>query len=122
MQRRKHRNPAKTRGLVFDLKRLLEVRGVTNNHTFLTKAGISRDVATNLLQGYAGGLKWEQIEQLCVALNCGPSHLFRWMGDGSDLPANHELRKLVRPDTVLNVQERLNNLSPEEAERLIGGE
>jgi len=44
------------------------------------------------------------------------------MGDGSDLPANHELRKLVRPDTVLNVQERLNNLSPEEAERLIGGE
>jgi DNA-binding Xre family transcriptional regulator len=121
MPKRIHHNPENKHGLAFDLKRLLDVRGITKPHQFLKKAGISPNVATNLLQGYAGGLKWEQIEQLCVALNCGPSHLFRWMGDGSDLPENHELRKLVKPDKVPNVLEKLQSLSPEEAEKLIGG-
>lgn len=122
MQKRINRKAEGTQGLALTLKRILSLRGVLKPHSYLKKAGLTGNTATNLLQGQVGGLRWEQLEQLCLALNCTPNDLFTWRGDGSNLPSYHELRKLVRPETVLNLTNKLNSLSPDEAEKWMGGE
>ena len=121
MPTRIHRKAQGTQGLTFDLKRMLNLRGVLKPHAYLKKAGLSPSIATNLLQGFAGGLRWQDIEQLCLALNCTPNDLFKWRGDGNDLPQNSELRKLIRPEISPNIMEKLKDLSVEEAEKLAGG-
>ncbi len=107
--------------LQFDVVRMLKLRGVKNYATFLNTAGISYNTALAMVAGRYGSIKWKQMEQLCLALNCTPNDLFRWQGDGSDLPPNSELRKLVRPEKNLNVTEWLNTLSADEAAKIIGG-
>lgn len=56
-----------------------------------------------------------------MALNCLPSDLFTFTGDANNLPAGHELRKLVRPSGTLNIAEKLKSMSPDEVEKLLGG-
>ena len=97
------------------------LRDIRTPQTYMLKLGIPTGSATAWLHNRNASLRLEQLEKLCIALNCTPNDLFRWKGDGSDLPAGHELRKLVRADEVLDLAARLKALSPEEAEQLLRG-
>ena len=114
------RSPA-TEHLQFDVQRMLKIRGVQTFAPFMKAAGISYKTALDMVAGRYGSIKWSQMEKLCLALNCTPNDLFKWKGDGSDLPANSELLKLIRPETSPNIMDKLKGLSVEDAEKLLAG-
>lgn len=91
------------------LKRMMALRDISTPHRYVQKLGIPQGSATAWLHNRNASLRLEQLEKLCIALNCTPNDLFSWKGDGSDLPAGHELRKLVRPQAPLDIKERLKS-------------
>jgi hypothetical protein len=62
--------------LVFNLSRVLTLRGVEKPFAFLVKRGFYRTIASNLLNNRTVNIKISHIETLCRALNCTPNDLF----------------------------------------------
>ena len=87
--------------LYFDIKRLLDLRGIENPYTFFIKNGFISQTATNLSNDRVGHVKPEQLEKLCLLLNCTPNDLFGGVADNDALvPENHALRTLAKPKTA----------------------
>lgn len=103
--------------LKFDVKRMLKARNVLHPATFLIRAGISNASAINLLKNRLGGIKWEQLQKICIALNCTPNDLFTYTGNPSDLPVGHELNGLIRTP-VESLQDKLLKLPANKLEKL----
>jgi DNA-binding Xre family transcriptional regulator len=64
--------------LVFNLSRALKPRGVEKHYKFLLEQGFVPSSAHGFLRGAAIQIKFEQLERLCLALNCTPNDLFEW--------------------------------------------
>jgi DNA-binding Xre family transcriptional regulator len=104
--------------LYFNVRRLLDLRGIENPYTFLMKQGFVSQTASNLVRNRVGHIKPEQMETLCLILNCTPNDLFDWRPDKkSVVPENHALRSLSKENTPSFTQmvkevpiEKLNRL------------
>lgn len=64
--------------LYFNVKRVLDLRGIDKPYAFLVKNGFVHSTALNITGGKVVQIKIEQIEKLCLLLNCEPSDLFEW--------------------------------------------
>ncbi len=86
--------------LYFNVKRIMRLRGIENHYTLLQKLGFNPWTTNNILRREARQIKLDQIEAMCVALNCTPNDLFEWQpSSNSTLSANHALNDLkARPD------------------------
>jgi DNA-binding Xre family transcriptional regulator len=83
--------------LVFNLNRILTLRGIENRFAFLTRIGFHRTIANNLANDRVANIKIAHLEKLCRALNCEPSDLFEWKpAAGDTLVESHSLKSLVR--------------------------
>ena len=83
--------------LVFNLSRVLALRGVDKPFSYLVKIGFYRTVASNLLNNKTVNIKISHIERLCRALNCTPSDLFEWKPrENETLGESHALNSLKR--------------------------
>jgi DNA-binding Xre family transcriptional regulator len=82
--------------LILNLKRIMQTRGVDNHYRFLRTNDFTHSSAYNLLNGAAFSLKFEQLERLCLALNCTPNDLFDWhpSGEQQAIAPNHSLNSL----------------------------
>ena len=105
--------------LYFDVKRLLKLRGVQRPYTFLAKNGFVSQTAANLANNRVGHIKAEQIEKLCLLLNCEPSDLFSWKPDGgASVPENHPLKNLYRDKPSERLDEMLRKLPAGKMDKL----
>jgi hypothetical protein len=87
--------------LYFDIKRVLELRGIERPYTFFLKNGFVSQTAANLANNRVGHVKPEQMEKLCFLLNCTPNDLFDWQPDNKTVvPENHALRTLSKSKTA----------------------
>jgi DNA-binding Xre family transcriptional regulator len=112
--------------LVFNPKRMLEMRGVERMFNFLCKSGFIQTTASQFLTRKIKSVKIEHIERLCRRLNCTPNDLFEWQtGANDDLPAEHALKSLIKTDTKpFNYKALLKDIPVEklpEVENLLKG-
>ena len=83
-----------------NLARVLRLRGIENHQKFLIKLGFSPQPAYNFLNGVAAQIKFDQLERLCLALNCTPNDLFEWQPDAQQqaVADTHSINSLKKKD------------------------
>jgi DNA-binding Xre family transcriptional regulator len=83
--------------LYFNIKRVLDLRGIDKPHAFLIKNGFPNQTATNMINNRVARITPARMEKLCLLLHCTPNDLFDWRPDADSLvPENHPLRTLVK--------------------------
>jgi DNA-binding Xre family transcriptional regulator len=83
--------------LFYNVKRVLELRGVEKPYSFLARKGFVSHTITNFLSNSVGYIKAEQMEKLCILFNCTPNEFYEWRPDKStSLPEDHPLQALKR--------------------------
>ena len=88
MKHRSKKQPPHLR-LVPSLKRMMALRDISTPHRYVQKLGIPQGSATAWLHNRNASLRLEQLEKLCLALNCTPNDLF------SCLPAGRQGRAMA---------------------------
>ena len=92
--------------LIFNLKRVLDMRGIERPYSFLVRNGFSAQAATSWSQNRVGCIKPSQIETLCTLLNCTPNDFFEWREDNkSVVPDSHALRSLKKSKGDLSLSD-----------------
>lgn len=103
--------------LKFDIRRVFNARSITNPVAFLIKAGISNATAVKLMRNQQSGIKWQQLQKICIALNCTPNDIFTSTGAITKLSAAHALSAIVRPPEE-NLQQMLLKLPANKLDKL----
>jgi DNA-binding Xre family transcriptional regulator len=96
--------------LIYNLRRILALRGIDKPHAFLVKNGFAASTASNMLRYYPVVFKVKALEKLCVALNCTPNDLFEWRDKGEDLPENHSLNSLRKAAVTMKFSDIVKDL------------
>jgi len=92
--------------LVFDIKRVLAMRGIDEPYRWLVRNGFVPQTATTWTKYRIGYVKPEHIEKLCLLLNCTPNDLFQWREDNKTVvPEGHALRSLKKSNTHLALRD-----------------
>lgn len=87
--------------LHFNIKRLLELRGIDKPHAFFVKNGFTHQMASNLSHNRIGHITTRQLEKLCALFHCTPNDLFDWQPtDDARAAANHPLATLTKAKPV----------------------
>lgn len=80
-----------------NLKKIMRLRGIENDYRMLLKLGFASSTARMLLDGSAYQIKFEQLEKICLALNCTPNDLLEWQPPAeSPVAETHSLQNLRR--------------------------
>lgn len=75
---------------------MMKLRGINHHYHFLLNLGFAASTARKMMNGYIE-IKLEQIEKLCVALNCTPNDLLQWQPDASQaVSETHSMNNLKR--------------------------
>jgi DNA-binding Xre family transcriptional regulator len=106
--------------LYFNIKRLLELRGIEKPYAFLVKNGFVSQTATNMINNRLGRITPKQMEKLCLILNCTPNDLFDWRaGENSAVSAAHALHSLKKEETPsASVAQMVRDLPVEKLDKL----
>ena len=103
--------------LYFNLTRLLKVRGVERPYSWLVQNGFVPQTATRWAKNQIGYVRPEQMERLCLLLNCTPNDLFDWREDSQTVVhEGHALRSLTKQTN--DIQTRLRELPLDKLEKL----
>ena len=90
--------------LKYNIKYLLEARGITKPLAYLTKGGITYQMAHNLINNKVAAIKPAVIEKLCTHLNCTPNDLMEWIPEENTQIENHPLKPLMRKQLPQQLQ------------------
>ncbi len=84
--------------LIFNIRRVLAIRGITHALDYLTKNGFTRPSAVNIYNFQVSNIKVKNLEKLCRLLNCTPNDFFEWREkEGEDaITETHALNNLRR--------------------------
>lgn len=105
--------------LYFNVRRMLDLRGIDKPYTFLVKNGFVSQTATNIINNQIARITPAQLEKLCLLLNCTPNDLIDWRPSAnSAVPENHPLRTLVKEKTPSPISEMVRDLPIEKLSRL----
>jgi len=105
--------------LFFNIKRVLDLRGIDKPYAFLVKNGFVSQTATNIVNNQIGRITPDQMEKLCLLLHCTPNDLFDWRpGENSVVPENHPLRTLIKEKNPPSLSELVKTLPVEKLSRL----
>ncbi|HQU86321.1 MAG TPA: helix-turn-helix transcriptional regulator [Pyrinomonadaceae bacterium] len=95
--------------LYFNISRLMQLRGIDKPYAFLVKNGFVTQTATNMINDRLGRITPDQMEKLCLILNCTPNDLFDWRPDEnvvvSESHALHSLKKEKTPSVAQMVKD-----------------
>ena len=99
--------------LIFNIYRVLAMRGAANGIKLLTENGFTRASAANICNFEVSNVKVKNLERLCRILNCTPNDFFEWrdaeQGEKEPLSEAHALNALRRE----NKKTEINNLMRE---------
>lgn len=104
--------------LIFNLRRILAMRGIDKPMGFLLRKGFLRATAANLANNRAVQIKTAHLEKLCRELNCAPNDLFEWKPDAAaPLAENHPLNGLIRETDEFVISRIVKDIPIERLER-----
>lgn len=104
--------------LIFNLTRVLELRGVDKPHAFLTRGGFTRQVASSLINNRVTQINIGHLERLCAILNCAPNDLFEWRADkNSRVAESHSLQSLARDENAASIRRIIGEIPLEKMEK-----
>ena len=106
--------------LYFNVRRVMEMRGIAKPFAFLLRNGFIRSTAVNFMNGNAELVKVAHIQKLCLLLNCTPSDLFDWQQTAKSpaLDETQALKSLAREKSVPTLSEIVKDLSIEKVEEI----
>jgi len=105
--------------LYFNLTRLLKLRGVERPYSWLVANGFVPQTATRWAKNDIGYMRPQQIEKICLLLNCTPNDLFDWREDGKTVVHDtHALRTLTKQAPDTSVQTAVRELPLDKLEKL----
>jgi DNA-binding Xre family transcriptional regulator len=105
--------------LVFNLTRVLNLRGIDAPFAFLVKIGLTRSIAYNLTNYKVANIKIAHLEKLCRALNCTPNDLFDWKPDANEtLAESHSLKSLKRDKPAPRLSQIIKDIPVEKLDRI----
>lgn len=98
-----------------NLRNLFAVRNIQKPRAWLIKQGITPQVADRLLRNDQRHLRFDDIEKICLGLNCAPTDIFIWEPDSpaQDIP-NHPLQAIRSNRILPDIVNQLNSTSLEE--------
>lgn len=103
--------------LYFNLTRLLKLRGVERPYSWLVQNGFVPQTAVRWSKNEIGYVRPEQMERLCLLLNCTPNDLFDWREDSQTVVHDtHALRTLIKQKN--DIQTTLRELPLDKLEKL----
>ncbi len=104
----------------FHIKPLIKAKGFKANTQFLrTRYGFSPHYSANLMNGDVRNLTLDNLETMCINLNCTPNDLINYIPDPKlILPPDHELHKIKKSDSLWNPIEHLKMLAPEDLDEI----
>ncbi len=102
--------------LQFNLRQILNNKGIDRHTLFLSKHGLTTYTASRLLNNRITNINLQHIEILCTALNCTIDELFTWR-PGKDVDVDkHPLQHLRERSNEFYVGDKLKMLSPKKLE------
>jgi len=110
--------------LVLDVRPLLNAKGITKHHSFLTKTvGLPYSFATSLCSGKAFRISNKYLEQICTIMHCTPNDLYHYTKDPTEtIGKDHPLAALynahIETEDILAL---LKKMSPQEIKKLYAG-
>ena len=109
--------------LRLNIQRVFALRGIGNPYSNLVKLGISRPVATNLLNNVTNSIQSKHLEKICEFLNCTPDDLYDWTPSSDTKNADtHPLKGLRRDNKASRYNELIRNIpldKIDEAEKML---
>lgn len=91
--------------ITYRISRLLALKGITKPVAYLTKAGFNHNTAWRLSRDKVQNLTTDQIEKLCIALNCSPNELLEYIpGEKQNLKTSHPLNALIYTQKQIDIQ------------------
>lgn len=104
--------------LYFNISRLMELRGIDKPYAFLVKNGFVTQTATNMINDRLGRITPDQMEKLCLILNCTPNDLFDWRpSENMSVSESHALHSLKKEKTP-SVAQMVKDLPVEKLSKL----
>lgn len=105
--------------LILNIKRVLRLRGIEKHYNFLLGLNFVPSTAHNFLKGAVGQIKFEQLEQLCLALNCTPNDLFEWRPEANRAVADTHSLNNLKKKTEKDLPELLGEVPLERFEQIV---
>jgi DNA-binding Xre family transcriptional regulator len=105
--------------LYLNIKRMMRLRGTENHYHLMLKLGFVPSTARAFLSGEIVLIKLEQLEKLCVALNCTPNDLLEWRPDASlNVSETHSMNSLKRSGEK-DLPKLLNEIPSDKFEQIL---
>jgi DNA-binding Xre family transcriptional regulator len=105
--------------LYINLKRTMHLRGIENHYKTLTKLGIVPSTARAMLDGNTAQIKLDQLEHICLALNCTPNDLLEWQPDSDNTVAESHSLQALRRKPEQDLTKLLREIPMERFEQII---
>jgi DNA-binding Xre family transcriptional regulator len=96
--------------LKYNIKSLLQARGITNQLVHLTKAGITYQMAHMLVANKVAAIKPAVLEKLCIHLKCTPNDLMEWIPEENTNTQNHPLEPLMKKQLPTQLQNIMQDI------------
>ena len=97
--------------LYFNIKRVLDLRGIDKPYAFLVKNGFVSQTATNIINDRIARITPAQMERLCFLLNCTPNDLFDWRASANSVvPENHPLKSLAKEKNTPPISQMIKDI------------
>lgn len=103
-----------------DIKRVMRVRGIEKHFNLLIKLGFVPSTARSFLDGTTRQVKLDQLEQLCIALNCTPNDLLEWRPDANQSIAETHSLNVLRKKTEKDLPNLLGEIPMEKFDQILG--
>jgi hypothetical protein len=97
----------------------MRLRGVEKHYRFLLNLGFVPSTAHAFLRGTVSLIKLEQIEKLCVALNCTPNDLLRWQSGPNQMVAETHSLNNLKKKADKDLPELLGEIPMEKFEQIV---
>jgi DNA-binding Xre family transcriptional regulator len=105
--------------LNINVEKILRLRGIENHYNFLVNLGIVPSTARNFLRDDVVLLRLEQIEKICVALNCTPNDLFEWTPNPNQPVAETHSLNAIRRRPERDLPALLNEVPLDKFEQIV---
>lgn len=92
------------------IKEMLKLKNLKPTASTLVKMGMTWITANNMLNNQAKSISFENLEKICIGLNCTPNELFNFIPDKKGLGPDyvlHEIKKQVSPLSLQDVLQRM---------------
>jgi DNA-binding Xre family transcriptional regulator len=105
--------------LNLNIKRMRRLRGVEKHYNLMIRLGFVSSTARLFLSGEIVSIKLEQLEKICIALNCTPNDLIEWQPEAGQMVAEtHSMNKLKRR-AEKDLPKLLNEIPPDKFEQIL---